>query len=858
MPEPSSTTRAPFTPTTGLPGLDTVLCGVARGDNIVWQIQNISDYQALVAPYAAAARAARRRLIYFRFARHAPLVSEGDGAEFHHPRPEDGFESFVDQVHRVIEEAGRETIYIFDCLSDLADTWRSDRLVASFFRLTCPRLYDLDTVTYFGILRNTHMRAAIQVITDTTQFLLDVFACRSRLYIRPIKVQHRSSAAMNLIHAWDGETFRPVKDSATVCEILAGSEWPGLEAQTHIGHWRRMFDAARAVAQAGKDGRPDPAAEAAHFDLLSGLALTDDPAMRRLAAQYLDLHDLLAVRDRMIGNGAIGGKSVGMLLARAILRKDEPLLNPRQEAQDSFYVGSLVFHHFLVMNGLWWIRRRQREPSTFLTGLEEARELILGGQFPPDIIDQFESMLDYFGEWPFIVRSSSLLEDHYGNAFAGQYDSVFCVNQGPRETRMAGLLDAVRRVYASTLSEKALRYRERRGLLDRDEHMALLIMRVSGTTRGRYFHPHAAGVGMSVNPYPWNPRIDMRAGVVRLVAGLGTRAVDRHDDDYTRLMALNTPGLRPENNFGAIVKYAQRRMDALDFDQNRVVAAPLDEIIGDGRDFPLDLFISHEGHDSPAILTFDGLLERTTLVADLRFILGRLHRAYDHPVEIEFALNFLPDGTYRFNLLQCRPMQIRGFEGGALTADPPAGAARRIVAQGAVIGPGRVLPLSRIVYVIPDVYAGLSQGERYEIARVIGKINHASRDQNVLLLGPGRWGTRDPWLGIPISFAEINRVSALGEIVAMRAELIPDVSLGTHFINELVEADMLYFALFPRQPGNLIDEASILREPNRLASLVPGAAKWEHAVRIFDPAPGTWTLHADAMRQCVTVVAEES
>ena len=854
MREPSSSARIPFAPTTGLPGLDAVLCGVARGDNIVWQIHNISDYQALVAPYAAAARAASRRLIYFRFARHAPLVSERDGAEVHHPRPEDGFESFVDQVHRVIEEAGRETIYIFDCLSDLAVTWRSDRLVASFFRLTCPRLYDLDTVTYFGILRNTHMRAAIQVITETTQFLLDVFACQARLYVRPIKVQHRSSAAMNLIHAWDGETFRPVKDSATVCEILAGSEWPGLEAETHAGHWRRMFDAARVVAQARRDGRPDPAAEAAHFDLLSRLTLTDDPAMQRLAAQYLDVDDVLAVRDRMIGNGAIGGKSVGMLVARAILRKDEPLLAPRQEAHDSFYVGSLVFHHFLVMNGLWWIRRWQREPSTFLTGLEEARELMLGGHFPADIIDQFEAMLDYFGEWPFIVRSSSLLEDHYGNAFAGQYESVFCVNQGPRETRMAGLLDAVRRVYASTLSEKALRYRERRGLLDRDEHMALLIMRVSGTTRGRYFHPHAAGVGMSVNPYPWNPRIDVRAGVVRLVAGLGTRAVDRTDDDYTRLVALNTPELRPENNFGAIVKYAQRRMDALDFEGNRVVSAPLDEIVGDGRDFPVDLFISRESHDAPATLTFDGLLERTALVADLRLILGRLHRAYDYPVEIEFALNFLPDGGYRFNLLQCRPMQVRGFEGGAPTAEPPADADRRIVSQGAVIGPGRVLPLSRVVYVTPGVYAGLGLGQRYEIARLIGKVNQASRDRNLLLLGPGRWGTSDAWLGIPVSFAEINRVSALSEIVAMRDDLIPDVSLGTHFINELVEMDMLYFALFPRQPDNVVDEQAILRESNLLASIVPGAAKWEHAVHVFDPVPGSWTLYADAMRQRVTVV----
>jgi pyruvate,water dikinase len=140
---------------------------------------------------------------------------------------------------------------------------------------------------------------------------------------------------------------------------------------------------------------------------------------------------------------------------------------------------------------------------------------MLEGRFSPTVLRQFEGMLDYFGEWPFIVRSSSRLEDRYGNAFAGQYESVFCANRGPWEQRLQSLLDAVRRVYASMMSEQALRYRQRRGLLAESEQMAVLIMRVSGTAGGRYFHPHAAGVGLSVNPYRWNPQIDIHAGVIR-------------------------------------------------------------------------------------------------------------------------------------------------------------------------------------------------------------------------------------------------------------------------------------------------------------------------------------------------------
>lgn len=845
-----------FLPTTGLPGLDDVLRGVQRGDNIVWQIQSLDEYLALVNRYAEAARRQQRRLIYFRFAAHRPLLGEDAGAEIHHPRPADGFDAFVDQVHSVIEAAGRETMYVFDCLSDLAEAWQSDRMLGNFFRLTCPRLFDLDTVTYFGMLRNTHAPSAIEMITDTTQFLLDVFRCRERLYIRPIKVQHRSAAAMNLIHAWEeGDHFRPVADSGTVSEILAGSGWPGLEDNAFIGHWRRHFAAARAVVAQRRAGQVDAEVEAFWFNRLGQLVFPADPAMSPLLQRYLGLEDLFAVRDRMIGKGSIGGKALGMLLARAILRREAPALHAQLEAHDSFYVGTEVFDTFIVRNGLWWIRRQQRDPATFLHQIGDAQARIMAGTFTESTMRRFEGMLDYFGEWPFIVRSSSRLEDLYGNAFAGQYDSVFCMNRGPHEKRLADLLDAVRRVYASTLGEKALRYRQRRGLLDAHEQMALLIMRVSGTAGHRYFHPHAAGVGLSFNPYRWNPRIDMRAGVVRLVAGLGTRAVDRTDDDYTRLIALNAPDLRPETNFGAIARHAQRRMDALDLQENEVVTGPFAELAGAEADFPIDLFTTRERPDRPPFLTFDGLLEKTPFVGDMRTMLGELHAAYRHPVEIEFALNVLPGGGYRINLLQCRPMQVRNAEGVA-SVEPPAGLPRLVAAQGAVIGPSRVIRPDRIVYVVPSRYGQLGQAGRLAVTQAIGAINRASAGRNLLLLGPGRWGSSDPWLGIPVAFAEINHVKALCEIVAMHDNLVPDVSLGTHFINELIEADMLYFALFPKMEGNRIDEAAIRRLPDRLTELVPDAGKLSGIVHVADVEPGALTLHADAERQRVVVTAD--
>src|SRR5690606_28573215 len=119
--------------------------------------------------------------------------------------------------------------------------------------------------------------------------------------------------------------------------------------------------------------------------------------------------------------------------------------------------------------------------------------------------------------------------------------------------------------------------------------------------------------------------------------------------------------------------------------------------------------------------------------------------------------------------------------------------------------------------------------------------------------GPGRWGSCDPWLGIPVAFAEFNHVAALCEVVAMHENLIPDVSLGTHFINELIEADMLYFALFPNREANLLDEAALLRRPNRLVELVPEAGRWAELIHVTDVAPGELVLYADAERQAVVV-----
>jgi pyruvate,water dikinase len=825
---------------TGFAGLDRVLQGLRAGDNVVWQVDAVEEYAPFARAFVDAALRAGRRVVYFRFARHAPLVEEGRGVEIHRLSPAVGFESFTTEIHRVIEEAGRGAYYAFDCLSDLAADWYSDLMLGNFFMVTCPYLYELETVTYFALLRDSHSHEAVDAIRSTTQVLVDVFRRDDAVYVHPLKVDARESPTMYLPHRASGEAFAPITESAVLAELLADLAERRLDAVSRHDLWDRKLLQAREVLEGVRAGAR-PAADAGEaFQALLRTMLTRDERIAALASRFLDLEDLLAIRRRMIGTGLVGGKAVGMLLARAILVRSDERWRRRLEPHDSWFIGSDVFYTYLVRNGCWRARREQRSPATFLDRAGEARERILRGALPESVRSRFVAMLEYYGQSPIIVRSSSLLEDGFGNAFTGKYDSVFCANQGSPEARLAALEAAVRQVYASAMSEEALRYREHRGLLDRDEQMAILVQRVSGAVRGGLHFPQVAGVALSYNPYVWHPGIDPRAGVVRLVFGLGTRAVDRADDDYTRLVALNDPLRRPEHRSEGAPEYAQRRVDAIDLAQDRVVSLRIEEVARQSPGLPLHWFATSRDGGPPA-LTFDGLLSATPFVKHMRELVATLEAAYRYPVDVEFTANFLAGGELRVNVVQCRPLQVK--EGGVIQPPPPDLAESSIVlaSRGPVIGQSTVAPVDRVVYVDPDAYAALGTQDRYEVARVIGRVTRAEAGRNlrILLLGPGRWGTSTVSLGVPTSFAEIQRVSAICEILRMGANVVPDVSLGSHFFNDLVEANMLYLAIDPARRGHRLDEALLRREPNRLAAIVPDDARLASVVRVLDfPSPG--------------------
>lgn len=857
---------------TGLPGLDRLFRGLLPGDNLVWQVESLEDFLPLVRPLCAHAAAAGRKLVYFRFGDHQPLVPEEAPAEVHRLSVGDGFERFITEIHRVIGSAGRRAVFVFDCLSTLAADWNSDRMLGNFFMLTCPYILDQESLAYFALLRGRHSVHASAPIAQTTQILVDVYRHNGRLYLHPLKVQHRYSPTMYTLHVWDRDEFRPVTDSSTTAEVLTSVPWAGLDSvRVRLGVWNRRFLEAEAVWDAVQTGRLPPEAARPHLAALLRMAVSRDPRVLDLAEKYFTLGDVLDIWKRMIGTGLIGGKSVGMLLARAILRAADARLSGLLEAHDSFFIGSDVFYTYLVQNGCWWLRQKQRDRAGFLEGVEEARRRILSGTFPENIRREFADMLAYFGQSPIIVRSSSLLEDNFGNAFAGKYESVFCANQGPHPKRLEDFMSAVRAIYASTMSEKALRYRAQRGLLDRDEQMSLLVQRVSGCRYGTLFYPLVAGVGLSFNPYVWSPQINPQAGLVRLVFGLGTRAVERFDDDYTRIVALNAPDRRPEADSQEVRQYSQHKVDVIDLEANQLVSKDFAEVAHESPGLQIDLVASHDKEllDRAAersslpvfsqVLTFERLLGETSFVADMRRMLQILQGAYQHPVDIEFTANCFAEDGYKINLVQCRPLQVAGT---GQIAEPPKDLHPEdliLQARGAVVGRGRTQSIQRIILVVPSAYGQLPIGKRHTVARLIGRVMHAEEPSaagTIMLIGPGRWGTTTPTLGVPVSFAEIDRIAVLCEIVAMREDLVPDVSLGTHFFNELVELDILYLALFPGRPGNQWNALLFQNAPNRLAELVPDAGQWDQVIRVIDAADpffsgAAFQLHADSLNQQV-------
>ena len=843
---------------TGIEALDRSIDFLRKGDTVTWQIEDIGDYVYVATRFVSTVALSGQRIVYLRFGDHeevidaAALQNRGANVKKYMLDPAVGFETFAVQVHRIISNEEPNSFYIFDCLSELQRYWFSDLMICNFFCLTSPFLQKQNAIAYVPIKYERHIYETISRIRRATSVLMNVRTLDGSIYIHPLKAEGRSTDSM----------FFPIKISGNSSRVITSSieNYAIFDIFTQTGERRDCWDSMFDSVSAGAEEPTDPDGVALKENIMRCL-LGTEPTRLELCRKYFSVRDLMDIKKREIGTGCIGGKAVGMLLARNIIRDTLPeLYRERIEPHDSYFIGADVFYTYAVQNNTWDLRTRMIEPEDYMRLAPEFRDRLLQGEFMPTIKEQFLSMLEYFGQSPIIVRSSSLLEDGIGNAFAGKYESVFCPNQGTLEERYRVFENAVRAVYASTVSADAFKYRAERNLLDRDEQMALLVMRVSGDRRGQYYYPHIAGVGHSKNLYMAGANASLEnKGMLRLVFGMGTRAVDREADDYARFIKLDDPLAPPMVEYGDEYKYSQHKVDLIDLKENRFRTVDLESLNKQEMNADPMLFMEPDmaaaahyrelgltGVPVPDIVSFNRLLRRTKFTDDLGLIMSTLEKVYDYPVDVEYACSFDRAGAYRINLLQCRTLQTHGM-GRAGVMPKVKDFFFRI--KGNFMGGNVCIPVRYAVFVRAEEYLELPERLKYSVARRIGELNASLTREGAALIGPGRWGTTTPSLGVPVSFAEISRYTCMCEVAYSSHGMRPELSYGSHFFQDLVESQIFYAALYQGEEGCLFNDGLFRSMPDRYSAFAPPDDGLAQVISVYDLGPRGGILYSEVGSQ---------
>jgi hypothetical protein len=579
--------------------------------------------------------------------------------------------------------------------------------------------------------------------------------------------------------------------------------------------------------------------------------ISDQLAYVKIAKDWFTISDLNKIRNNKIGHGKIGGKAAGMLLAARILNDaGDDEIRDHLRIPESYFMGADLIYTFMALNGLMhWNDQKYKLEDQIRADYPVIQQGFLAGEFPPDILDKFQALLAQVGNKPLIVRSSSLLEDNFGTSFAGKYESYFCPNQGTEAENLHALSQAITRVYASIFNPDALLYRRAKGLQDYDERMAILIQVVEGERYGRYYLPHAAGVAFSRNLYRWSPQIRRDDGFVRLVWGLGTRAVDRVGNDYPRLVALSHPLLHPEASPKAIRRYSQQYVDLIDLEDNQFKSLSIHQVLD--PHYPLLRYLAQvdqggyltpvrilieDGKRDKLVITFDELLRRTPMARLLTNLLQILEKNYRAPVDTEFTIEVVDPTAIQpdivISILQCRP-QSHLIESEArlpvnLRNEDIVFSTRRMAPEG------RVRNIEFVVFVSPQDYFSMkTSSARAELGRIIGQLNNAMTGKTFICVGPGRWGTNNPDLGVHIGYGDIYHTRALVELAGQGIGHAPEVSFGTHFFQDLVESNIYPLAVYLDDPDIHFNNDFFYQTPNCLDEFLPKYEKLPDCLRVI-------------------------
>ena len=540
-----------------------------------------------------------------------------------------------------------------------------------------------------------------------------------------------------------------------------------------------------------------------------------------------------------IGKGSLGGKARGLAFMANLLQRVSEIHEKYPKIKlgipQSLVITTEGFDTFVAENDLKRFATRDADD-------EEVAEAFRRASFPQPIADDLRAYLAQV-TYPLAVRSSSLLEDAKFRAYAGLYRTYMLPNDhASLDVRLKQLIAAIKLVYASTYFQSPKAFSRRVGHRTEEEKMAVIVQQLVGEPCGRHFYPAISGAAQSYNYYPFGP-MKPEEGIVTIALGLGKTVME--GEKALRFCPRHPQVLPQRSTVADILDNSQQFFYSLrlggpypalginedaNLEKREVAAAAGDAPV---RAFS-GYFLPRENRiretfdkDGYAVLTFAQVLKYDLfpLAPMLADVLALGQEGIGSPVELEFSVNLkqCTAGRPEFALLQLRPMTARPE---LVRVDIAEAEVRRaFCASCQALGNGEKTEIADIVFVKPDTF---DVGRTLEIAREIGKINAAlmAEQRKYLLIGPGRWGSADRWLGIPVSWAEICGVGAMVETTA--AELKADPSQGSHFFHNITTLDITYCTVNPEK-GDRLDWAWIASQPR--------AAETRYVARVRLDAP---------------------
>lgn len=531
----------------------------------------------------------------------------------------------------------------------------------------------------------------------------------------------------------------------------------------------------------------------------------------------------------IFGSGTIGGKGRSLLFALRKLRDsgDPQLCNSK--VPESIYFSIDIFHQFLESVPSLDLLISQNDP-------ERLEEVFLKTPLPKIVTEAVRNFLAEMHD-PVVIRSSSRLEDSAKHSFAGKYLTTFMSNDSPSLEERVGIVEReIRKIYARIYFPEAVSYRNKHGLGSDD--MGIIVIRMSGRWHGRYYYPTIAGVGYSQNFRRWNKRVRQKDGVLRIVFGLGTMSTKR---GYARTISLTNAYLRPDGQSPEkIAIHSQERFHVIDRENpNELTTLDIKkewrQLIEHHPDF--DAYAQVYCYDSEGgclsslmkttkkidlgskvCLTFDNFPKKyPNFFERMKKTLPLLESSMGLPADIEFAYEPMDDS---FCLIQSRPCWCQTCE----EEDIPDLCGRRVLLKAdRMVTPGLIRDIPYIVYVDHRIY--YSNPDFFKVARGIGEINKMMSGQKYIFVSPGRVGSSNPELGVPVKYNELTNCCCIVELGIPRLGFMPELSYGTHFFSDLAVDNVLYMPVFEGESNNSIDEEWF------------GEKKWEEgphpAIRIY-------------------------